>query len=311
MNLLVYSNGEPSSVRALHFAGHLARTLDADLAVITVRSGTHPTEPQPLFGQDVDLGDRRHLPRGLQILSQALDELKTEGLVDLKQTDAVRVSELPNGHQFIRESKSGKRISFNVCFGPLVETLNHEIDLHRYDLLVVAPPLRGRIRKMILGDTTRKLILDLHASVLIVRGGSADSRYLVCADGSAASRRQAGMLKHFLPAIVPPVELIWVRTPDSGPAEVEAAEHCLQRVRQWMSDGDKTFKILRLEDPHPAEAIINAAGENSVIFLGASLRHDIYRRLVGSLAIQILARTQSSVLVVKGLPEEDPEFSSS
>ena len=78
-----------------------------------------------------------------------------------------------------------------------------------------------------------------------------------------------------------------------------------------MSDGDKTFKILRLEDPHPAEAIINAAGENSVIFLGASLRHDIYRRLVGSLAIKILARTRSSVLVVKGLPEEDPEFSSS
>ena len=45
------------------------------------------------------------------------------------------------------------------------------------------------------------------------------------------------------------------------------------------------------------------AGDGSVIFLGASLRHDVYRRVLGSLPIQILARTKSSVLVVKALPD--------
>jgi len=50
-----------------------------------------------------------------------------------------------------------------------------------------------------------------------------------------------------------------------------------------------------------------------VIFLGAGLRHDVYRRFLGSLPMQILARTKSSVLVVKALPEggrdyfEDPD----
>ena len=81
MKLLVYSNGSPSSVKALHFAAHLARALDAEMAVITVRSGTHATEPSPPFGQDVDLTDRQHLPSGLQILSHAVDVLCDEGLL--------------------------------------------------------------------------------------------------------------------------------------------------------------------------------------------------------------------------------------
>jgi hypothetical protein len=43
---------------------------------------------------------------------------------------------------------------------------------------------------MMLGDISRKLVLDLHRSVLITRGGRPNSRFLVCADGSAAAKRQ-------------------------------------------------------------------------------------------------------------------------
>jgi len=310
MKLLIYSNGSPSSVKAFHFAARLASKLDADLAVITVRSGTHATEPPPPFGQEVDLTDHQHLPPGLQVLAHAVDVFCDEGLFVRQDIGAVRIRELPNGHLFVCRSAAGKRVPFYVCFGPMIETLNHEIDQHHYDLLVIAPPQRGRLHKMMLGDTTRKLVLDLHTSVLIVRGGSANGRFVVCVDGSAASRRQSAMLKHFLPAIGPPVELVWVRTPDCDETATEIAEHCLERAQQWMTAGGKQYKILRLEGERPAETIASFAGENAVIFLGASLRHDMYRRLMGSLAIQILDRTASSVLVVKGLPEDNPELAS-
>lgn len=310
MKLLVYTNGESSSDKALHFAAHLARSLDAEMAVITVRSGTHATEPAPPFGRDVDLADRKHLPTGLQILAHAQDVLCEEGFFHRQDMGAVRISELPNGHLFVRQSRQGRRVPFYVCFGPMVETLNHEIDKQHYDLLVIAPPQRGKLHKIVLGDTTRKLVLDLHASVLFVRGGRADGRYVVCVDGSAASKRQSAMLKHFLPAIGPPVELVWVRTPDCDTQAVETAENCLARARQWMLDGGKQFDILRLDGERPAQVIAAAAGEEAVIFLGASLRHDIYRRLMGSLAMQILARSPSSVMVVKGLPEDHPELAS-
>lgn len=307
MKLLVYSNGSPASVKALQFAARLARRLEGEMAVITVRPGTHATELPPPLGRDVDLTDRAHLPSGLQILAHAWEVLCGEGMLERQDGAAVRISELPNGHLFVCQGRDGKRIPFYVCFGSMIDTLNHEIDKLRYDLLVIAPPRHGRLRNIVLGDTSRKLVLDLHASMLFVRGGDADSRFVVCVDGSAASRRQSGLLRRFLPAIGPPVELAWVRTADCDAAAADMAEHCLERARQWMAESGNQFKILRLEGEHPAEVICSAAGDKAVIFIGASLRHDVYRRLKGSLAIQILARTASSVLVAKGLPEDDSE----
>jgi len=63
---------------------------------------------------------------------------------------------------------------------------------------------------MMLSDISRKLVLDLHTSVLITRGGRSNSRLLVCANGSAASKRQFPLLKQFLPVIELPVELVCV-----------------------------------------------------------------------------------------------------
>ena len=154
MKLLVYSNGSPSSVKALEFAAHLVRRLNGEMAVITVRSGTHATEVPPPFGQDVDLTDRSHLPAGLQVMVHAWDVLCEEGMLDRQHGGAVRIRELPNGHLFVSQGRDGRRIPFYVCFGSMIDTLNHEIDKLRYDLLVIAPPRHGRLRNIVLGDTT-------------------------------------------------------------------------------------------------------------------------------------------------------------
>ena len=308
MKLLVYTDGGPSSVRALHFAARLVRQMDAELAVITVRGGTHAIEPPPPFGEDVDLRDRLHLPSGLQILSHALEVLCDEGLIDPGGNQTVRLGELTNGHLFVCRSREDRRIPFYVYFGTMLDTLNHEIDIHHHDLLIIAPPARGRLHKMMLGDTTRKLVLDLHASILIVRGGHARSRFVVCADGSAAAGRQFSMLERLLPVITHPLELAWVQTPDADAQQIAAAESYLEKIEKWLAAYGKPSKRLRLQGERPAEVITAAAGEDAVIFLGASLRHDVYRRLKGSLPMQILSLTTSSVLVAKGLPEGEPVF---
>ena len=41
IKLLVYTDGKPDAVRALHFAAAFKKRLDAELSVITVCSGTH------------------------------------------------------------------------------------------------------------------------------------------------------------------------------------------------------------------------------------------------------------------------------
>jgi nucleotide-binding universal stress UspA family protein len=306
MKLLVYTDGSPVSAKALHFAAQLTQKLEAELTVITTRSGTYAIEPLPPVGQDIDLSDRKSLPSGLQVLTAALDVLSAEGLFE--RQSGLQVHELPNGHIFVCYTPSGQRIPFYVCFGHMIEILNHEIEKHHYDLLIIAPPHRGRLRKMMLGDISRKLVLDLHTSVLITRGGRPDSRFLVCADGSAAAKRQFPLLKQFLPVIEPPVELVCILAPDSDETAVQEADHCIEQATRWLTTCGKQHTEHRLVGNRPAEVIAATAGDSAVIFLGASLRHDVYRRLSGSLPIQILARTKSSVLVVKALPEGDRDY---
>ena len=306
LKLLVYTDGSPVSAKALHFAAQLTQRLDAELTVITTRSGTHAIEPLPPVGQDIDLSDRKSLPSGLQVLTAALDVLSAEGLFE--RQSSLQVHELPNGHIFFCNTPSGQRIPFYVCFGHMIEIINHEIEKHHYDLLIIAPPQRGRLHKMMLGDISRKLVLDLHTSVLITRGGGPNSRFLVCADGSAAAKRQFPLLKQFLPVIEPPVEIVCVLAPDSDETAVQEADHCIQQATRWLTTCGKQYTVHRLMADRPAEVIAATAGDGAVIFLGASLRHDVYRRLLGSLPIQILARTKSSVLVVNALPEGDRDY---
>ncbi len=304
MKLLVYSDGHPPSVKALQFAARLARPLGAELAVITVRSETHAIEPLPPFGEQVDFSDASQLPPGLQVLAHARNVLAEEGF--LNRQGSVQVRELPNGHLFVCQTTDSRRILFYVCFGHMIEVINNEISRHRYDLLIIAPPRRGRFHKIVLGDITRKLVLDVHTSVLIVRQSQPGGRFIVCADGSAAARRQFPMLKKLLPAISSPLEFIFVRTPDADDAAVQAADHCLKEAGKWLAGCGKPIKVHRIQNDEPAKIISSVAGDNAVIVVGASLRHDVYRRLRGSLPIQILSLTAASTLVVKTMPEDNP-----
>jgi len=306
LRLMVYTDGSAASKKALQFAAQLTLKLDAELTVITSRSGTHAAEQQPPFGKDIDPSDRKSMPSGLQVLTSALDFLSSKGLFEPQKT--IQLRELHNGYIFLCNTPTGRRVPFYLLFGHMIESLNREIAKHQYDLLIIAPPRRARLHKVALGDTSRKLVLDLHTSVLITRGGDSNGRFLVCADGSEAAKRQFPLLNRLMPAIVPPVELVCVLEAGSDENTRKEADACMQKATQWLTSCGRDFKLHRLEGKRPAEAISDAAGDDAVIFLGGSLRHEVYRKILGSLAIQILARTKSSVLVVKALPEDGTDF---
>jgi nucleotide-binding universal stress UspA family protein len=306
IKLLVYTDGKPAAIPALHFAAELTKRLSTELAVITVRRGTHATEEPPPVGVEFSIEDRDSLPVGLQILAGAVDALAAEGL--LEPQPRVTIRDVPSGHMFVCKAKTGERIPFYECFGHFIETINNEVDRNGYNLLVISPPRRKGLGRLVAGDTTRKLALDLHTSVLIARSGGPDSRFLVCADGSASARRQFPLLKNLLRAIREPVELVWVKKPDDDEDASKAAAECLQHARNWLENCDRNGSVHRLEGDNPAELIVKAAGDKAVIVMGASLRHDVYRRMLGSLPMQVLTQTDASVLLVKLPPEADSDF---
>jgi nucleotide-binding universal stress UspA family protein len=306
VKLLVYTDGRTAAASALRFAARLKERLYAELSVITVRSGTHGVEEPPQLGIDFPLEKREALSGGLQILAGAVDILAEEGLLD--PSASIRIHDMPLGHVFICKSPGGERIPFYECFGHFTEAINQEVDEHAYDLLIIAPPHRGKLRRVVAGSTTRKLALDLHTSLLVVRGGGPDNRYLICADGSPSSRRQFPLLKLLMPAIKRPVDLICVKRPDADDQAIRTARECIEHAGEWLENCGKKGTFHLPEGDRPADIIIQTAGSDSVIVMGASLRHDVYRRLLGSLPMQILEETDSSVLLVKLPPGADADL---
>lgn len=303
IKLLAYTDGRPAAAAALDFAAVLSQRLEAQLAVITVRSGTHAAESPPPVGVAVPMSEQKRLPGGVKILVEAMERLVAAGV--LERPPDITIRDIPKGYMFTCRTSDGGRIPFYECFGSLVATLNREVDEHRYQLLIIAPPRRGRWRGRIIGNPARKLALDLHTSLLLVRGGRPDSRYLVCTDGSVSSQRQLPLLRQLLPAITSPVDLLWVQRPDQPAASLQVAREALARTHDWLARCGKTAAIHIKPGDRVAEMIVETAGEDSVIMLGGSLRHDLYRRLVGSLPLQILADAPSSVLLAKQPPEAD------
>jgi nucleotide-binding universal stress UspA family protein len=307
IKLLVYIDGKPDAVRALHFAAELKKRLNAELSVITVRHGTHATEEPPPVGTKLTANQRAKLSHGgLRTLLDAASVLFDEGV--LKPIDSIQIRDIPQGYMFVCKGATDDRIAFYVGFGHFIEVINKEVDEHGYSLLITALPRRSRMGRLMNGSMARNLALDLHTSLLVVRGGGPDSRFLICADGSPSARRQFPMLQQILPAIRQPIDILCLSSPEMPPHAIKDAEACVQRAKDWLTECRKLGIVAVRESHRRSETILEIAGENAVIMMGSSLRHDIYRRIRGSLPLYILEHTASSVLLVKRLPEGDPDF---
>ena len=304
MKILVVVDGRPSAFDALSAAAAITARLGAELGVLVVRSGTLATEDPPPVGVDIPTGERGQLPAGIQILLGAAEQLGQAGL--LVPPASVKLQDVPQGYLFAAAQPTGARVMFCERFGNFIDEVNHEVDANDYDLLVMASPRRGALGRFASMNLPRRLALDLSCAFLIVRGGSLDSRFVVCTDGSPSSLRIFPLLQKLMPAVKGPVDLIYARRPDDPKAESDKAQHCLNQAYQWLTRCGKQVRVLQPEGNKRFELILAAAGCDSVIVMGESHMHDIRRRTLGTLGIKVLSRTDSSFLMVKLANEPSP-----
>jgi nucleotide-binding universal stress UspA family protein len=306
LKILTYKHEKTAVEKVLRIGAEMSQSLDAEICFLTARSGTPATEEPLPVGVDIPWEQRGELQPGIQILTQAMELLIKTGF--LAPQDNINIRAVRNGYLFLGATPSGRRVPFYERYGHLLEVLNYEVDEHQQDLVVVGAPRRSGLGRLVSGDRANHLARDLHASVFLVRSGDLNSRFLVCVDGSTSSKRLFPLLDQILPAVFGQVDIIFVRKPDATEEELRAGSECAQRARGWLDSCGKEGDLLLREGDRPEELIFEEAGDESVIVMGGSLRHDVHHRVRGSLPLQVLAKTESSVLLAKLPPEVGTDF---
>ena len=104
------------------------------------------------------------------------------------------------------------------------------------------------------------------------------------------------------------VDLIGVREPGLTDEEIKQCKEYLEGARAWLDRCGKKGDLLLREGDRPQDVIVEEAGVDSVVVMGASLKHDVHHRVRGSLPLQILSKTESSLLLAKLPPELGIDF---
>jgi nucleotide-binding universal stress UspA family protein len=306
LKILTYKHEKTAVEKVLRIGVELSQSVDAEICFLTARSGTPATEEPPPVGVDIPWEQRNELQPGIQILTQAMELLTTTGF--LAKQDSIHIRAVRNGYLFMGSTPSGRRVPFYERYGHLIEVLNYEVDEHQQDLVVVGAPRRQGLGRFFSGDRANLLVRELHTSVFLVRNGDLRSRFLVCVDGSTSAKRLFPLLNQLLLAVSGQVDIMWVQQPGATEEEIRAGSECAKRARGWLDRCDKEGDLLLREGDRPYELIVEEAGDESVIVMGGSLRHDVHLRVRGSVPLQVLARTDSSVLLAKLPPEVGADF---
>lgn len=307
MRITIYHDDSELSLAALRTGINLAARLGQPFTVMTARPGTDPIEDEPGYGEELERARWETLPPGLKLLAQALEEIEAMGLVE--PVEKITPLEEPSGERvFFAQTVAGQNLRFTVRFGDPFDAIESELytqDDSDYTLLVIADPGKKGIHRMFTSNLAHRACLDLMTSVLAVKGEHLDETVFLCADGSSSARRAYPLLNWMLPALPGHFKVIGVTLTQAEEVLKETCEECAKRARAWLAAEDKEAEVLIREGEDPAQIIIDEAGDDAIVVMGASMRSDLSKRLLGGVSMSILEHSKATVLLAKALPADE------
>ncbi|MDA8255746.1 MAG: universal stress protein [Betaproteobacteria bacterium] len=170
------------------------------------------------------------------------------------------------------------------------------------DLIVVTESDKSDLTRMMLGDTTTKVIGHSACPVLVVPRSAHlwDTRILLATDGSPHSEAATELAGHFAAQAGLPVSVVSVVVSRHNDESRKEAERAVAAAVDRLTGMGLRAEGL-VEEGRPDEAIVKAAesGGADLIVVGSHGRTGLTKILLGSVAERVIGHAACPVLVVK------------
>ncbi|MBT9541412.1 universal stress protein [Thiobacillus sp.] len=170
------------------------------------------------------------------------------------------------------------------------------------DLIVMAESDKNILTRMMVGDTTAKVIGRTARPVLVVPRSAHiwDKRILLATDGSPHSEAAAELAGHFARQAGLPVSVVSVVTSSHSDARRKEAERAVAAAMEHLT-GQGLQAEGQMAEGRPDEAIVKAAESAGadLIVVGSHGRTGLTKILLGSVAERVIGHAACPVLVVK------------
>ncbi len=286
---------------ALALGGELARHHDAALTVLHVSDEPSQSElgGRLAAGKLAEWGIE---PPPFKLLRNAEQVLIDDGVLrldDAGQPEAIHsLKLLAEGlYEVHRVSSRGQNVRFRLREGDPVRQVLRELEDPHYDLVISGTSEVGGFRRFWVGSIAQSIAQYAPCSALLTKNLRADQGILVGVSGRETALeavRQAAGLARIRDV---PLALLAVSPSDAerrdAEAHLDAAEAAIAPEQRTGLTIER--RIVVAEDP--AEALVDAAGEDYVIALGKVKRSRMWELFLGDISLEVLAKSTGPVLI--------------
>ncbi len=171
------------------------------------------------------------------------------------------------------------------------------------DIIVIGRRTRSDLARLMVGDSTAKVIGLATCSVLVVPRGTRmpEQGMVVATDGSRLGDAAAYSALRLVEKCSLPLTALTVIPPDSDPETQAESKAAVERVRNAAARERIEIEIVIEQGKRPDEVIIATAQNKSadMIIVGSHGRTGLGRLLMGSVSERVIGKATCPVLVVK------------
>lgn len=299
---------------AIALGGELARHRDVALTILHVSNESHGS----LLGGRLAAGKLAEWgiePPSFRLLRDAEQILLDDGVLQRDEQgrplEVHSLKLLAEGlYEVHRVSSRDQDVRFRLREGDPVRQVLRELENPNYDLVISGTREIGGFRRFWVGSIAQSIAQYAPCSALLAKNLRADQGILVGVSGRETA----------LEAVRQGAELARVRDVPLRLLAVPPTEEERANAEAYLEQAEATIdpeirrelaierRIVVADDP--AEALIEAAGEDDIIALGKVNRSRVRELFLGDISLEILAKSSGPVLIAsepRSLEDDDED----